>query len=354
MGGLETARGNPKKRRMNQPNHHHLATALAAFGVALAVPFAGAQEPAAPGARIEILEMTPAGIVSAATERIEAGNYAGAVELLEDWPADAGERPPEADYLLGLAHFSLGNFADALAPAERAATQAAGAPVSWLELVAAVLKQRNEHRAAIPWLERLIEAAPENKTYWLELSLAYEQIDDLDRALATMRLAHTQSLLNDDADLRRLSDLLINRGLPQQSAVVLEQGLASQTVRADEATYTKLGTAWFTAGEPDKAVFPLENAARIANSGDAYVRLAVVHIDREDWAAAVNSLHAGMARGSLSDEAHANLLMGVALYAQGKLGEARDWFTMAAESDRHRAAANDYLAAIQAREPPEL
>lgn len=333
---------------MNRPQHHRLAVALAACAITLMAPVARAQ---APTSRIEILEMTPAGIVSAATDRIEAGNYAGAVELLEDWPADAGEPPPEADYLLGLAHFSLGNFTDALAPAERAATRAPDAPATWLELVAAVLKQRNDPRAAIPWLERLIEAAPDNKTYWLELSLAYENTGDLDRALATMRLAHSQSLLTDDADVRRLADLLSNRGLPQQSAAVLEQGLASQTVRADEATYTKLGTAWFTAGEPDKAVFPLENAARIANSGDAYVRLAVVHIDREDWAAAVNSLHAGMARGSLTDAAHANLLMGVALYAQGKFGEAREWFTMASESDRHRTAANDYLAAIQAREP---
>ena len=77
----------------------------------------------------------------------------------------------------------------------------------------------------------------------------------------------------------------------------------TQTVAADEAAYTKLGTAWFTAGEPDKAVLPLENAARIASSGDAYVRLAVVHVAREDWSAAIAALHAGMGRGSLTDEA---------------------------------------------------
>jgi len=331
---------------MSHLKHHLLAAALAAGTVALMVPAAEAQEPQS---RIEILEMTPAGIVSAATDRIEARNYAGAIELIEDWPADAGERPPEADYLLGLAHYALGNYADALAPAERAATRAPDAPASWLELVAAALKQRKDHAAAIPWLERLIEMAPDTKSYWLELSLAYEQTGDLDRALATMRLAHSTALLTDDADFRRLSDLLLNRGLPQQSAEVLEQALATQTVRADEATYTKLGTAWFTAGEVDKAVFPLENAARIADSGDAYVRLAVVHITREDWPAAVTALHASMARGSLTDAGHANLLMGVALYAQGKLGEARDWFKMAAESAAHRAAANDYLAAIEAR-----
>ena len=232
-------------------------------------------------------------------------------------------------------------------PAERAATLAADAPASWLELVADVLKRSDEPRAAIPWLERLIEKAPDNKIYWLELSVAFEKVGDLDHALATMRLAHTVELLTDDADFRRLSDLLINRGLPQQSAEVLEQALANQVVRADEAAYTKLGTAWFTAGELDKAIAPLENAARVANSGDAYVRLAVVHVAREDWPAAVAALHAGMGRGSLADEGQANLLMGVALYRQQRFDEAKTWFEQAAEAPRHRPAAEEYLRAIE-------
>jgi tetratricopeptide (TPR) repeat protein len=164
-----------------------------------------------------------------------------------------------------------------------------------------------------------------------------------------MRLAHSAQLLTEDGELRRLSDLLLNRGLPQQAAEVLEQAFAQQIVRADEAAYTKLGTAWFTAGEPDKAVLPLENAARIANSGDAYVRLAIVHVDRRDWAAAIAALHAAMGRGSLTDEGRANLLMGVALYAQGQFMEARDWLLMAAEVAAHRAAAQSYLDAIDAR-----
>ena len=41
--------------------------------------------------------------------------------------------------------------------------------------------------------------------------------------------------------------------------------------------------------------------------------------------------------------------MGVALYARGNFDEARDWFTMAAESAAHREAASGYLEAIEAR-----
>jgi tetratricopeptide (TPR) repeat protein len=327
------------------------ATALAVMSAALAQqPAPNAQEPAASAQaapRITLIELTPHIAVNDAAALIEMMDYAGAIAILDTFNANQPEPVPEAYYLLGLAHYQLGDYAKARLPAERAATLASDVPVSWLELVADILKRNDEPRAAIPWLERLIEKAPDNKVYWLELSVAYEKVGDLDRSLATMRLAHTAQLLNDDADFRRLSDLLINRGLPAQSAEVLEQALSQTIVRADEAAYTKIGTAWFTAGELNKAVAPLENAARVANTGDAYVRLAVVHVAREDWPAAIAALHAGMGRGSLTDEGQANLLMGVALYRQQQFDAARPWFEQAAAVPRHRAAAEDYLRAIE-------
>jgi tetratricopeptide (TPR) repeat protein len=317
-----------------------------AAATVLAFAFASATNAQEPAPRITLIELTPHIAVNDAAALIEATNYDGAIEILDGFIANQPEPVPEAFYLLGLAHYQLQNYAQARPAAERAVMLAPDAPTSWLELVADLAKRANDDRAAIPWLERLIERAPENKTYWLELSLAFERTGDLDRALATMRLANTIEVLSDDADFRRLSDLLINRGLPLQSAEVLEQALAEQIVRGDESAYTKLGTAWFTAGELDKAVFPLENAARVASTGDAYVRLAVVHVAREDWPAAVAALHAGMGRGSLTDEAHANLLMGVALYRQKQYAEAQPWFEQAAESQRHRPMAEEYLSAI--------
>ena len=339
---------------MTAMNRHSLS--LAAMLVAAACiwsPAAIAQDPQAnapaPGSRITLIELTPHLAVNDAAALIEAKNYAGAIEILDGFIANQPERVPEAFYLLGLAHYQLGDYAKARAPAERAATLAADAPVSWLELVADILKRSDQPRAAITWLERLIEKAPGTKVYWLELSVAYEKVGDFEKSLATMRLAHQAGLLTEDGDFRRLSDLLVHQGLPFQGAEVLDQALTAQTVSADEAAYTKLGTAWFIAGETDKAVPPLENAARAAAGGDAYIRLANVQITRQDWAAAIAALHAGMGKGSLTDEAQANLLMGVALYAEGKFDEAREWLTMAEASERHRATARSYLDAIDAR-----
>jgi tetratricopeptide (TPR) repeat protein len=319
---------------------------LATVGIGVGAPLADAQEPAP---RITLIELTPHIAVNDAAALIEAEKYRDAVVILDGFIANQPEQVPEAFYLLGLAHYKLGDYAKARMPAERAATLAPDAPVSWLELVADILKRSDQPRAAIAWLDRLIEKAPGTKVYWLELSVAYEKVGDFERSLATMRLARQAGLLTEDGDFRRLSDLLVHQGLPFQAAEVLEQALAAQTVSADEAAFTKLGTAWFLAGEADKAVLPLENAARASASGDAYVRLANVHITRRDWSAAVAALHAGMGKGRLTDEAHANLLMGVALYAQGKFDEAREWLTTAAQSDRHRAMARSYLEAIDAR-----
>jgi tetratricopeptide (TPR) repeat protein len=298
--------------------------------------------------RITLIELTPHLAVNDAAELIEAENYTGAIEILDDFIARQPEQVPEAFYLLAVAHYRLEHYAEARLPAERAAMLAPDAPAGWLELLVDVLKRNDAHRSAIPWLQKLIEMAPGNKTYWLELSLAYERSGDLDQALATMRLANSENLLTEDSEFRRLADLLINRGLPLQSAQVLETALERRAVTADEAAYTKLGTAYFTAGEPDKAVVPLENAARAASTGDAYVRLAIVHVARQDWAAAIAALHAGMGRGSLSDEAQANLLMGVALYRQQQFDDARTWLEQAAEEPRHRPMAEEYLRAIEA------
>jgi tetratricopeptide (TPR) repeat protein len=332
---------------MSSVFRQHLLRAAMLAGVALAfVPAANTQQPEG---RVTILELTPHGIIVEAIARIEAEDYPGAIELLEEWPADSGEPPPEALYLLAVAHYRLGDYANAVPAAERAATLATDAPVHWLELVVDLLKRSDRQAEAIPWLERLVEASPDNKTYWLELSLAYERAGDFDRALATMRLANIAEVLTDDADYRRLSDLLIHQGLPLQGAEVLERALATQTVRGDEATYTKLAFAWTAAGELDKAVIALENAARNANAGNAYVRLAALQIERQAWSAAIAALHAGMDRGSLTDPAQASLLMGIALFRQGNLDEAREWLTTAAESDVHRDVARGYLDAIESR-----
>jgi len=126
-----------------------MTTLRAAFALALAVLAvlaapAIAQERAP---RITRVELTPHLAVNDAAELVEAEDYAGAIEMLDTFIENQTEPVPEAFYLLGVAHYQLGDYARALPPAELAATLATDAPASWLELVATLLKQRGDHRA---------------------------------------------------------------------------------------------------------------------------------------------------------------------------------------------------------------
>ena len=242
---------------------------------------------------------------------------------------------PEAFYLLGLAHYQLGDYAKARPPAERAATMAPDAPASWLELVADALKRSDDQPRGDP-VARAAHREERRATRLIGSSCRSRTRRSATWTARSRRCGsrNTAELLTDDAGFPPpVRSAHASRACRNKAPRCSSRRSRRATCTADEAAYTKLGTAWFTAGEPDKAVLPLENAARVASTGDAYVRLAVVHVAREDWPAAIAALHAGMGRGSLTDEGRANLLMGVALYAQGKFDEARDWFTMAAESE---------------------
>jgi TolA-binding protein len=74
-----------------------------------------------------------------------------------------------------------------------------------------------------------------------------------------------------------------------------------------------------------------------------------VNVQREAWPAAQAALDHGLSKGQLKDAANAQLLMGIVLYNQKKLSEAKSWFERASQSEKHRQMARGYLQLIQAQ-----
>jgi tetratricopeptide (TPR) repeat protein len=149
--------------------------------------------------------------------------------------------------------------------------------------------------------------------------------------------------------VRRLADLLLFNEVPYRGAQVLEAGIDKKIVKVDDKLYEKLANCWIAAGELDKAVQPLQKGAELAPTGEAYVRLGEVNIQREDWAGAQAALDRGINKGQLKDTANAQMLMGIALFNQKKLGEAKTWFQRASQSDKHRQISRGYLQLIESQ-----
>jgi len=268
---------------------------------------------------------------------------------LEEWFKTAQNPNSAAYYLLAVAYYQQENYNKALPPAQKAVELMDKPQEGWIGMLLALYLQKDQYKEAIPLLQRLIALVPEKKTYWMQLSAVYGQLEDYPNALGIMQLAYGAGLVTDDQEVRRLADLLLFNEVPYRGAQVLETGIEKKVVKVDDKVYEKLANCWIAAGELDKAIKPLQQGAELAPTGEMFVRLGEVNIQREDWAGAAAALDRGLNKGQLKDAANAQMLMGIALFNQKKLGEAKTWFQRASQSEKHRQMSRGYLQLIESQ-----
>jgi len=268
---------------------------------------------------------------------------------LEEWFKSAANPNSAAYYLLAVAYYQQDDYAKALPPAKKAVELMDKPNENWLQLVSALHLQREEFKEAIPILQQLVSVAPEKKTYWMQLSSVYGQMEDYPNALAIMQLAHSAGLVTEDAEIRRLADLLLFNDVPYRGAQVIESAIEKKIVNLDDKLYEKLANCWIAAGEFDKSLPPLQRAAEMSSTGDTFIRLGEVQVQREDWPAAITAVQRGVDKGQLKDPGNAQLMLGIAHYSQKEYAAARPFFERARQSDKHRQIADSYLQAIRAQ-----
>jgi tetratricopeptide (TPR) repeat protein len=268
---------------------------------------------------------------------------------LEEWFKTAANPNSAAYYLLAVAYYQQDDYNRALAPAKKAVELMDKPNENWLQMLSALYLQREEYREAIPVLQQLVTVAPDKKTYWMQLSSVYGQMEDYPNALAVMQLANSVGLVTEDSEVRRLADLLLFNDVPYRGAQVLEAAIEKKTVNADEKLYEKLANCWIAAGEFEKSIAPLQRAAELAPNGDTFVRLGEVQVQREQWEAAITAIERGVAKGQLKDPGNAQLMLGIAHYSQKNYQAARPFFERARQSEKHRQIADSYLQAIRAQ-----
>jgi tetratricopeptide (TPR) repeat protein len=174
-------------------------------------------------------------------------------------------------------------------------------------------------------------------------------MEDYANALAIMQLANNVGLVTEDSEVRRLADLLLFNDVPYRGAQLLETAIEKKLVNLDDKLYEKLANCWIAAGEFEKSINPLQRAAEMSQTGDTFVRLGEVQVQREEWAAAITAIQRGVEKGQLKDPGNAQLMLGIAHYSQKEYAAARPFFERARQSDRHRQVADSYLQAIRAQ-----
>lgn len=264
---------------------------------------------------------------------------------LESWIAKTPKPNSNAYYLLAVAYYQQGDERRALPPAEKAIAMSEKPQPSWLQLVLALYLKNEQYAKAEPMVRKLVAAEPNNKSHWVQLSAVLGAQEKYGDALVALQLAHHLGLLKEDGEIRRLADLMAYNNIPYRCGSMLTKEVSAKRVNNDGALQEKIANCWVAAREWDKAVAPLRSAAQMRRSGDLYMRLGEVHVQREDWSAAIEALKQAVSTGNAKDPGNAQILMGMAYYNLKQPKEARAAFQRAM-STRHAKQAEGWIRAI--------
>ncbi|MFT5441733.1 MAG: hypothetical protein ACI8W3_000775 [Myxococcota bacterium] len=268
------------------------------------------------------------------------------IAQINEWFRYTDEPTPIAYYLLGIANFQLGNTEYAIVNTEEALRIAEKPKEGWLQLLAALYVQRQDYKKAAPVLESLVMQFPK-KAYWVQLSLIYAAKENYRGALAVQQAAYTQGLLTEDKELRRLARSYLYKELPHPAAKVLAKGIDDGIIEPDSKALELLANSWIAAREFEKSLPPLIEAAKVAETGNLYVRLGQVYLQKEDWGTAAARFEDALKKGDLTTPGNAQLLLGIAYYNNNQVFRAKSSFIKAADYEQYKTNAEQWISHIE-------
>ena len=285
---------------------------------------------------------------SRAIARFRTGDTDGAIALAE---AALDERPRNlaALEMLGECHLRAGRYDEALTPIKTAIDmyrESGQAPKeNWLLLLRVIYFEQKDYENMLEVVKELIAYYPKD-TYVLTLAGIYSELGDTKKQLALTEVLYEKGYLNTTSHIVNLANLYLLHGLPYKAAVLLEKEMASDIVEGNERNLRLLSQAWYQAREDQKAIPPLERAADISKDGELYVRLAQAHINLENWRDASEAVREALRLGGLKRDDQANIMLGMALFNQKRLEQARRAFEVAQRDNRSRRAAEQWIAYV--------
>ncbi len=273
--------------------------------------------------------------------------YEDALNRLDLWFCTAPqEKITSAAYVLQASiHANNQDYANALKSIEKAISMDKEPKEQWYQLKLAAHYELEQFPQAAETLEFIISRWPDKKTYWVQLAQIYYKLEQDDKALSVLALAHRKKLLDTQSDILFLSSLYSNSNVPYKSAEVLQKGIQSGVVEGSDRHWALVADTWYAAEEMENALLAYEKAGTAARTGEIDLRRGYILIDMERWQPAKEALSSAVNKGGLDERktGEAYLLRGMAEFNLGNYDSASSDWRQAANYPQARAAAQQWM-----------
>lgn len=274
---------------------------------------------------------------------IATEKYSDALVVMNKWGSLAEKISPEAYVLWATAHAQAGNKEKALEFVNEAIKTTEKPQEKWLQFALALNHEMKKYGNALKILVMLTSSFPENDKYWKQLSSTYLSLEQDDKALAVMELAHKLNHIKAEADLLNMVSLYMYLNLPQKGAQLLEKELIAGRISSKQKNLELLSQAWLSAREREKALLVLDKAAKEDRTGNLYARKAFLHLEKEEWDNVIASLNKSLAKGHLDKKDRVYFALGIAQYNKKNFNAALSSFMEARKYASYKTSINRWI-----------
>jgi tetratricopeptide (TPR) repeat protein len=205
---------------------------------------------------------------------------------------------PDFVFALAGAHYESEQYPQAIEGVKRAIALAPTPKPEWLRLLASAYTETDQPAEAAKALEQLVAQSPDDKRLILALASAYIDLEQEDKAVATIESARSRGLLTEARDYQNLYALYFNMdGKEKEVIAVINEGLAKGILKRDLSTLGALAQAAYFAEDMALSIATYKEAAALDPKGETGLNYAKVLSAEARDAEARDAAKAALAKG---------------------------------------------------------
>lgn len=259
-------------------------------------------------------------------------NYSKAIENVEIWFKLEPDPSVQSHFTAAQIYALADRMEEALSYALRGMQKFREMPEqtpreSWFQLLVSIHFRFRNYQEAANILEQSVNYWPQRRTYYLQLSALYQELNQPKNAFAVLSIAYQNNLLDKEPDISRLVQMYRYFEYPFKGASILSYSLKQKAINSDEANWAKTADAWLQAREWSQAETALIKAAGLSRDGIHWLRLCQSTFQDERWSESQQHCNQALKKGKLGEEEGAAwYLLALSRYYDNKVHEAKSAF----------------------------
>jgi tetratricopeptide (TPR) repeat protein len=277
--------------------------------------------------------------------------YLEAIKYLETWFKLETNPGPQPFILYAQNLYQVNRYPEMIEPIESAinvaTTRQTQVKEDWYVLLNFAYFQQENYEKVRDIQKILLETWPK-KRYWFSLAGAFTELGEELNLLAAYDAAHTQGMLESEAELVTMAQLYMQNEVPYKAGTLMVKEMNAGRIEKSGKNYRLLSQAWQLSMEDAKSVPALKEAARLSDEGELNLRLGNAYLNLGQYGECVSAVEAGIRKGGIKSPDNAQISLGMCQYNLKKYSEAKKAFAQAGKTRRSKRVADQWGLVIDA------